>query len=183
MFRHQFLFNVGNAVVSDTVSALVLVSIIGNVDEIALSVRVVLAALAATGLNYIVRTSLISCVAALSTHQHVWTFWREKFQWIFPHYVLFGFLGLALAVAYQQIGVTGLLAFAAPPMMMRLAMKQYVDQTTRNVAILKRKNEQLQKANREILAMTERLKETYDATLEALAAALEAIARPATPVT
>jgi hypothetical protein len=174
MFRHQFLFNVGNAVVSDTLSALVLVSIIGNVDEIALSVRVVLAALAATGLNYIVRTSLISCVAALSTHQHVWTFWREKFQWIFPHYVLFGFLGLALAVAYQQIGVTGLLAFAAPPLMMRLAMKQYVDQTTRNVAILKRKNEQLQKANREILGMTERLKETYDATLEALAAALDA---------
>ena len=42
--------------------------------------------------------------------------------------MVFGFLGLALAIAYQQIGVTGLLAFAAPPLMMRLAMKQYVDQ-------------------------------------------------------
>ena len=73
-----------------------------------------------------------------------------------------------------SIGVAGLLAFAAPPLMMRLAMKQYVDKTTRNVAMLKRKNEQLHRANREILAMSERLKETYEATLEALAAALDA---------
>ena len=99
---------------------------------------------------------------------------EQKFQWLLPHYLVFGFLGLALAVAYQQLGVTGLLAFAAPPLMMRFAMKQYVDKTTRNVAMLRRKNEQLQRANREILAMSERLKETYDATLEALAAALDA---------
>ena len=170
---YKFLFNLGNAVVSDTVSAVVLISIIGH-SEITLSVRVFLAALAAAGFNYAVRTSLISVVGASATRQNIWAFWREKFQWLYPHYVVFGFLGLALAIAYQQIGVTGLLAFAVPPLMMRLAMKQYVDQTTRSVAMLKRKNEQLQKANREILAMSERLKETYDATLEALAAALDA---------
>ena len=174
MLGYKFLFNIGNSVVSDTLSAVVLISLIGHTGDITLSARVLLAALAAAGLNYAVRTSLISAAGTLATRQHIWAFWREKFQWLYPHYVVFGFLGLALAIAYQQIGVTGLLAFAAPPLMMRFAMKQYVDQTTRSVAMLKRKNEQLHKANREILAMTERLKETYDATLEALAAALDA---------
>jgi putative nucleotidyltransferase with HDIG domain len=58
--------------------------------------------------------------------------------------------------------------------MMRFAIKQYVDKTSLHVAKLKAKNEQLEQANREILAMSMRLKETYDATLEALAAALDA---------
>ncbi len=174
MFGYKFLFNVGNSIISDTLSAAVLISIISDTNNISLSARVLMAALAAAGFNYAVRTFLISTIGTLATGQHIWAFWREKFQWLYPHYVVFGFLGLALAVAYQQIGVTGLLAFAVPPVMMRLAMKQYVDRTTRSVAMLKRKNEQLLKANREILAMSERLRETYDATLEALAAALDA---------
>jgi len=174
MLGYKFLFNVGNSVVSDTLSAVVLISLIGSTEEITISASVVIAALAATATNYGVRAILISSVGGPTTRQGMWLFWREKFQWLFPHYLVFGFLGLALAIAYQQLGVTGLLAFTAPPLMMRLAMKQYVDQTTRSVAMLKRKNEQLQKANREILAMSERLKETYDATLEALAAALDA---------
>jgi len=174
MLSYKFLFNVGNSILSDTLSAVVLVSLMGGMGEITLSARVIFAALAAAGFNYAARTSLISVIAALVTRQRFLAFWREKFQWLYPHYVLFGFLGLVLAIAYQQIGVTGLLAFAVPPIMMRLAMKQYIDKTTRSVAILKKKNDQLHRANTEILAMSERLKETYDATLEALAAALDA---------
>jgi HD-GYP domain-containing protein (c-di-GMP phosphodiesterase class II) len=83
-------------------------------------------------------------------------------------------LGLALGLSYQALGTTGIIAFMAPPFMMRLAMKQYVDKTARHVATLKHKNEQLERANRDILAMSTRLKETYDATLEALASALDA---------
>jgi HD-GYP domain-containing protein (c-di-GMP phosphodiesterase class II) len=161
-------------VLADVTSAVVLFSLIGSASDITISAKVVLVALGAAAANYGVRAIFISTIAGLTARQAPWAVWKEKFQWLFPHYVLFGFLGLALAIAYQQIGVTGLLAFTAPPLMMRLAMKQYVDQTTRSVAMLKRKNDQLLKANRDILAMTERLRETYDATLEALAAALDA---------
>ncbi len=174
MLPHRLMFNSGNSVLADVASAIVLSSFIGGSAHITVSARVVVVALAAAATNYGVRAVLISSVAGLAAHQRPWTVWREKFQWLLPHYLVFGLLGLALAIAYQQVGVTGLLAFSAPPLMMRLAMKQYVDQTTRSVAILKRKNDQLQKANREILAMSERLRETYDATLEALAAALDA---------
>ena len=174
MFGYKFLFNVGNAIVSDTLSAVVLVSLIGSTDEITMSASVVIAALAATASNYGVRTILISSVGGLATRQGVWAVLAGEVPVAVPPLRRLRLSGPGLAIAYQQMGVTGLLAFAAPPLMMRLAMKQYVDQTTRSVAMLKRKNEQLQKANREILAMSERLKETYDATLEALAAALDA---------
>jgi len=42
------------------------------------------------------------------------------------------------------------------------------------VTALRRKNEELVTANREILEMTETLRETYDGTLEALVTALDA---------
>jgi putative nucleotidyltransferase with HDIG domain len=169
-----FLFNLGNSTLADTAAAIILLSMVGHQSDLLLSAKMVIAALLATTANYGVRAILVSSAVALRTGRNVVAVWHEEGQWLFPHYVLFGFLGLAVAVAYQQIGIAGLLAFAAPPIMMRLAMKQYVDKTTRSAAMLKRKNEQLQKANREILAMSERLKETYEATLEALAAALDA---------
>ncbi len=171
---HKFLFNVGNSLLADVATALILWSFLAHVSPITLSAKVFSVALVAAAANYGIRALLISTVGGLALGEHPWTFWRQNFQWLLPHYILFGFLGLALAIAYQQIGVTGLLAFLTPPLMMRFAMKQYVDRTTRSVAMLRHKNEQLQKANREILSMSARLKETYDATLEALAAALDA---------
>ena len=173
MLSYNLLFDVGNYVIGNGLGAVVLWALIDPTD-ITVSPLVVLVALAAAATTYGVNSSLVASVVSLANRQSPWAVWQEKFQWLFPHYVVFGLLGLALALAYQALGVTGLLAFVAPPFMMRLAMKQYVDKTSRHVATLKAKNEQLERANREILAMSARLKETYDATLEALAAALDA---------
>jgi putative nucleotidyltransferase with HDIG domain len=49
-----------------------------------------------------------------------------------------------------------------------------VQRTTETVTALRRKNEELERANRDVLEMSETLKETYDGTLEALVAALDA---------
>jgi putative nucleotidyltransferase with HDIG domain len=88
--------------------------------------------------------------------------------------VTFGLLGLALAVAYDAIGIAGVLAFVAPPVMMRLSIKQYLDKTAANVDALKQRNRELSKANRDILRMADQLRDTYDGTLEALVSALDA---------
>jgi hypothetical protein len=173
VFSYRFMFNVGALILGNAVTAMVLWALI-DPQDLSVSLQVILAALTAAAVAYGVNSSLVTSIASLATGQSAWSIWQEKFQWLFPHYVVFGLLGVALAIAYQALGVGGLLAFAAPPFMMRLAIKQYVDKTALNVAALKRKNEQLERANREILAMTRRLKDTYDATLEALAAALDA---------
>ncbi|MDI6858843.1 MAG: HD-GYP domain-containing protein [Dehalococcoidia bacterium] len=173
LFSYRFMFNAGALVIGNGLTAMVLWALI-DPQDLAVSPRVIIAALAAATVTYGVNSFLVTSIASLATGQSAWSIWQEKFQWLFPHYVVFGLLGIAFALAYQMLGVSGLLAFAAGPIMMRLAIKQYVDKTARHVAALKQKNEQLEKANREILAMTRRLKETYDATLEALAAALDA---------
>ena len=173
VFSYRFLFNVGNGIVGNAMAAVVLWLFI-DPNDLTVTPQVVVTCLAAATVTYGVNHFLVTSIVSLATRQSPWAVWREKFQWLFPHYVVFGFLGLALALAYQALGVTGLLAFMAPSFMMRLAIKQYVDKTSLHVATLKAKNEQLERANREVLAMSMRLKETYDATLEALAAALDA---------
>jgi putative nucleotidyltransferase with HDIG domain len=70
--------------------------------------------------------------------------------------------------------VAGVLAFVAPPLMMRLSIKQYIDKTAANVEELKKSNRELSRANRDILRMADQLRETYDGTLEALVSALDA---------
>ncbi len=85
-----------------------------------------------------------------------------------------GLLALGLALSYRSAGLTGLLAFIGPILLIRYAMKKYLDHTTRSVQELQAHNQALEQANREIQAMTARLQETYAGTLEALVAALDA---------
>jgi putative nucleotidyltransferase with HDIG domain len=72
------------------------------------------------------------------------------------------------------LGVAGIVAFVTPAIMMRIAMKQYVDKTKENVEQLKTQNEQLQQANIEIRRVSDELRLSYDGTLEALVNALDA---------
>jgi putative nucleotidyltransferase with HDIG domain len=117
---------------------------------------------------------LVAFAVSLSTRNSIISVVQEKFEWLLPHYVTFGLLGLALAVAYDAIGIAGVLAFVAPPVMMRFSIKQYLDKTAKNVEELKQRNRDLSKANRDILRMAEQLRDTYDGTLEALVSALDA---------
>jgi putative nucleotidyltransferase with HDIG domain len=94
--------------------------------------------------------------------------------WLYPHHAVLGVLGVALAAAYLSLGIPGVLAFLTPALMVRLAMKQYVDKTVENVQKLKEQNEALQKANVEIVRVSGELRESYDGTLEALVNALDA---------
>ena len=169
----RFLFDVGSATTSGTLAAVTFQAMAGTVSE-ELQVMMFPAALAAAAVAYAVNALLVSEVASLTSDRSLLDVWLEKGRWIFPHYVAFGLLGLTLALAYRALGVTGLLAFVAPPLMMQLSIKQYVDRTTETVVALRRKNEELEKANRDVLEMSETLKETYDGTLEALVAALDA---------
>jgi hypothetical protein len=166
-------FDVGNVTIAITLAALTFEAMAGLARD---EIRPVMlpAALTAAAVAYVVNAYLISQLVSLMTGRPLPDVWLEKGRWIFPHYVVFGLLGLALALAYRALGVTGLLAFVAPPIMMQLSVKQYVERTTETVTALRRKNEELKEANREILQMTETLKETYDGTLEALVTALDA---------
>jgi putative nucleotidyltransferase with HDIG domain len=58
--------------------------------------------------------------------------------------------------------------------MMQYSVRQYLSKTEKNVEELRKTNDELQRANNDILHMATQLRETYDGTLEALVSALDA---------
>jgi len=165
-------FNMANAALSFLAAAAIFDAMAGS-DGPA-DARLVPAALLAAAANYAVNIAVLTGIVSLTTGQSPRSIWREKFAWALPHYIVLAFLGLALAVAYRALGLAGILAFVAPPVMMHIAMRQYIAKTTETVTELKRRNSQLARANEEISEINTRLHRTYDETLEALASALDA---------
>ncbi|OGO52419.1 MAG: hypothetical protein A2148_05860, partial [Chloroflexi bacterium RBG_16_68_14] len=134
----------------------------------------VAAALLAIVINYAANIALVTTAVSLYSGEHWFAVWRDEHQWLFPYYIVFSLLGLALAAAYLALQVPGIMVFVAPPLMMRFALHQYVTKTEQTVLELKQKNAELEEANCNIMQMTHQLAETYDGTLEALVLALDA---------
>jgi putative nucleotidyltransferase with HDIG domain len=169
---HQRLFDMSSYTLANVAAAAVfhaLIDVGGGLTGWWVS-----AALVATVVNYGVNVLLVGAVVSLSSGERWLVVWREEHQWIFPYYLVFGLLGLALAAAYLALGVPGIFAFVAPSLMMRFALHQYVTKTEQTVLELKQKNAELNAANRDIIQMTRQLTETYNGTLEALVLALDA---------
>jgi HD-GYP domain-containing protein (c-di-GMP phosphodiesterase class II) len=98
-----------------------------------------------------------------SAEQAPWRrLWLERFHWARYHFVLFGPLGLAAAVAYEQIGVVGLVAFALPPALMILSVKQYLERTAAAVEEIRDANARLRRAHRDTIAALSRSMEAKD---------------------
>ncbi|HET6615455.1 MAG TPA: HD-GYP domain-containing protein [Dehalococcoidia bacterium] len=172
---YKRVFNVGSVVVVNVIVALMIRSLLDlNGPGLPVDGWLIPIAVLAIGVYYLLNISTVTLAVSLSTRTRLAQVFREKFEWLIPHYVAFGLLGLALAVAYDGLGYAGLFAFVAPPLMMRFAIKQYIDKTAENVEELNKRNRELQKANRDILHMADQLRETYDGTLEALVSALDA---------
>ena len=169
---YKRLFNVGSDILVNVATASVAWALMGGglrTDAWAIPITCL-----AVIVYYVLNASLVTLAVGLATRTSIVAVWREKFEWLLPHYVVLGLLGLAVAVGYNGLGYAGLLAFIAPPVMMRFSLKQYLDKTEENVEELKKRNRELQKANRDILGMAEQLRDTYDGTLEALVSALDA---------
>jgi len=169
---YKRLFNIGSDILVNVAMASVAWWLMGG--EFQTSGWLIPIALLAVGVYYVVNVSLVTIAVSLATSAPLLAVWREKFEWLIPHCVVFGLLGLALAVAYDGLGYWGLLAFAAPPLMMRFAIKQYIDRTAVNVEELRHANHELLKANQSVMQMADELRATYDGTLEALVSALDA---------
>jgi putative nucleotidyltransferase with HDIG domain len=77
-------------------------------------------------------------------------------------------------MSYVGLGYFGLVAFMTPAVMLRVAIKQYVEKTKDQVHQLEERNSALTHANIEVRRMSDELRDSYDGTLEALVNALDA---------
>jgi len=131
-------------------------------------------ALLAAGLNFVVNSLLVAAAISVSSGKGLREVWAEHFTWLWPHYLVLGGLGLAMATAQATMGLWGIAVFLAPPAMMRVSLKQYVDKTTKSVMELREAHRSLQDAHAQVTEAMERLGQAYDGTLRSLVAALDA---------
>ena len=135
--------------------------------------QIVPGALAASAFTFGASALLITTAVSLRDGDRWAQVWADH-RWVAPHYAAFGVVGLGLMASYIGLGYAGILAYLTPAFMLRYTMKQYVDKTAENVEKLREQNKSLQIANIEVRRVSDELKVTYSATLEALVSALEA---------
>ena len=100
---------------------------------------VAVAGLFAGGTYFLVNTALISLAMALEGHDRWRSVWNERFSWLLPHYVAFGAVGGAIALAYGAIGLYGLAVFVLPLLLMRKTMAAYLGHTEKSTKKLARR--------------------------------------------
>jgi HD-GYP domain-containing protein (c-di-GMP phosphodiesterase class II) len=76
---------------------------------------------------WITNTVLVSIAADLLYNENAYAFWRRNFQWAFVYELTSAPIALAVAFAYQELWLVGLLLVSLPILMVRLAYSQYLE--------------------------------------------------------
>jgi HD domain len=97
-----------------------------------------------------VNIGLLIAAMSLSDGTPPRALWQERFRWTTPYYLASGPLAIALTVAFEKVGITGLLAFTLPPAMMMFSVRQYVNRTRQSVEEVRQANEELRAANADL---------------------------------
>jgi diguanylate cyclase (GGDEF)-like protein len=96
---------------------------------------------------YYLHTFLIAGALALDVGADPRQVWERNYRWLFPHYIVLGWMGLGLALATLQLGLLGAALFLAPLLAMRVVLKQYVERTAGAVHRLESANAELRSAS------------------------------------
>jgi diguanylate cyclase (GGDEF)-like protein/putative nucleotidyltransferase with HDIG domain len=132
------------------------------------------AGLVAGGAYFVVNTGLLSGAMALEGHDKWRSVWNERFSWLLPHYVAFGTIGGAIALAYSAIGLYGLAVFVLPLFLMRKTMAAYLGHTEKSTKKLRKAAETIREQNVSLEQANRLLKERSTAAMESLSATVDA---------
>jgi putative nucleotidyltransferase with HDIG domain len=176
LWTHQVLFNVG----AITLAGLGAAGVFGIADVLPLSatadraVTIVLGV--AAGLVYfLINMSLVSLALAMEGHERWYRVFRERFAWLWLHYIVYGFVAGVMAVAYDSparlwaIGV-----FAVPLLLMRKTQEAYVTHTQRSAHKLREAAETIRTQNVSLEQANRLLRERSTAAMESLSATVDA---------
>jgi diguanylate cyclase (GGDEF)-like protein/putative nucleotidyltransferase with HDIG domain len=133
-----------------------------------------LAGLLAGVLYFVVNTGLVALALALEGRESWWKAWHERFMWVTPHYVVYGFIGGVIALAFHSVGLFALAVFSVPLLLMRKTQEAYLRHTQRSAQKLRRAAETIQTQNVSLEQANRLLKERSTAAMESLSATVDA---------
>ncbi len=121
-----------------------------------------LAAVVAGAAFAVINNGLLCLVMSFAEQTPVSKIWFERFHWARFHFALFGPVALAATIAYEQIGIAGLVAFTLPPALMILSVRQYLERTAAAVEEAREANLNLRRAHKDTIAALSRSMEAKD---------------------
>ena len=168
---HKVLFNVGTLTLSSLVAASVFtLGVEGGFGELA----TVAAGIGAGAAYFAVNTGLLAIALSLEGREKVWRVWHERFLWLGPHYLVYGFIGSVIAIGYEAAGLYALAVFAVPLLLMRKTQEAYLSHTRRSAQKLRQAAETIHTQNVSLEQANRLLKERSTAAMESLSATVDA---------
>src|SRR5215204_2712678 len=134
----------------------------------------VAAGLVAGAAYFAVNTGLLSLALAMEGHERWWRAWHERFLWLLPHWVVYGFVGGVMAIAYHAAGPYALAVFAVPLLLMRKTQEAYLRHTRKSAQKLRQAAETIQDQNVSLEKANRLLRERSTAAMESLSATVDA---------
>jgi putative nucleotidyltransferase with HDIG domain len=117
---------------------------------------------------------LVALALAVEGHEDWRKVFQTRFAWLLPHYVGYGVVGAVMAIAYDAVGMVGLLAFAVPLLLMRKTQEAYLNHTQRSARKLREAAETIQSQNVSLEQANRLLRERSTAAMESLSATVDA---------
>src|SRR6266545_4064778 len=172
---HHVVFNIGAL----TLASLSAASVFGGAAMFELSdtpqrVLTIGAGLVAGLVYFGVNMGLVSLALAVEGHEKWRTVFKERFAWLWLHYVVYGFVAGVMAVAYDVATLWGLAVFAIPLLLMRKTQEAYLAHTQRSAQKLREAAETIHTQNVSLEQANRLLKERSTAAMESLSATVDA---------
>jgi diguanylate cyclase (GGDEF)-like protein/putative nucleotidyltransferase with HDIG domain len=170
---HRVLFNIGALSLSSLAAAGVFTAGLGF-EGTSGEFFTAAAGLCAGLAYFVVNTGLLSVAIAMEGHERVWRVWHERFAWLAPHWIVYGFVGGVMAIAYHAAGLYALAVFAVPLLLMRKTQEAYLRHTQRSAQKLRAAAETIQNQNVSLEQANRLLRERSTAAMESLSATVDA---------
>jgi diguanylate cyclase (GGDEF)-like protein/putative nucleotidyltransferase with HDIG domain len=169
---HTVVYNIGTMAMSSLAAA----SVFTIWDGSGNGGRLAIAALGLAGgaVYFLVNMGLLSFASGVEGHESPWAVFHERFAWLLPHYVVYGFIGAVMGIGYRAVGLYGLAVFAVPLLLMRKTQEAYLTHTQRSAQKLREAAETIQSQNVSLEQANKALRERSTAAMESLSATVDA---------
>jgi putative nucleotidyltransferase with HDIG domain len=117
---------------------------------------------------------LLSFASGVEGHESPWAVFHERFAWLLPHYVVYGFIGAVMGIGYTAVGLYSLAVFAVPLLLMRKTQGAYLKHTQRSAHKLREAADTIQSVNVSLEHANKALRERSTAAMESLSATVDA---------
>ena len=122
---------------------------------------------------FTVDAGLHSLAAAAGDGVPMRTVFRERYGPLLPHYLAYGFVAGAIAIAYDATGLYALAVFAVPVLLMRKTQEAYLAYAQRSARNLRAAAEAIQAQNVSLEQANRLLKERSTEAMESLSASVD----------